>query len=151
MQKNAINSGTYKILTGILANTYILFTKVRNYHVNFIWWDFVEKHTLLWDWKDSLYWEIDTIAEQIRKCWGISPMSMDDFKTMWIIKEATAKLVTSPEVMNDLYNDLCVLDAWITKSLPLLNDDLITQNMLIEIRTSHDKIKWFIRSIQWQV
>lgn len=146
MQKKAVNSGTHKMLTGILANTYVLFTKVRNYHVNYIGTDFIEKHTYLWEVKDMLYNEIDWIAEQIRKCWWISPLSMDEFKTMAVIKESPWKLVSSVEVFNDLCNDFCILDMWIDKAISLLNEDLITQDFLVGIRQCHDKIKWFIRS-----
>lgn len=62
-----MNSGTQKMLSGILANTYVLFTKVWEYHVNYIGPDFVFMHPKLGDWRDELYDDVDSLAEQIRK------------------------------------------------------------------------------------
>lgn len=151
MQKNTINPWIHKMLSWILANTYVLFTKVRNYHVNYIWPDFLEVHEELWNIKDKLYTEIDRISEQIRMCWWISPFSLDEFKSMSVIKESPWKLVSLTEVMNDLHNDFCTLDMWICKAIELLSTDYATQNTLIDIKWCHDKLKWFIRSTLWQV
>lgn len=146
MMKNAMNSGTQKMLSGILANTYVLFTKVWEYHVNYIGPDFVFMHPKLGDWRDELYDDVDSLAEQIRKtCW-ISPFSLEEFKAAAVIKESPGKLVSMTEALNDIYNSYCTLDTGIDKAISLLGDDLITQNLLIDIRGDHDKIKWFIRS-----
>lgn len=67
MQKISPNPGTQKMLCGILANTYVLATKIWNFHVNYVGSDFLNIHPELGSIKDGLYSEVDSLAEQIRK------------------------------------------------------------------------------------
>lgn len=151
MKQNVSCDWTNKMLSWILANTYVLYTKLWNCHVNFIWPDFPERHVLLWDWKDQLWEQIDSLAEQIRKCAWVSPFSLDEFKSMSVIKEFPWKLIADQEVLNILYNDFCTLDSGINKAIGILSTtDLVTQNLLIDIRAKHDKICWFLRSCLWK-
>lgn len=140
------NLGTIKMLSSILANTFVLSTKIWNFHVNYIGSDFLVIHPELCEFKDSLYEDVDKLAEQIRKLCAISPFSLDEFKKLSVIKESPTKLMTNQEVFTSICDDLCLLDSGIDKAMSLLNDDLVTQNLLIELRTSHDKMKWQARA-----
>lgn len=140
------NESTIKMLHAILANTYVLYTKLWMFHVNYVWPDFDTKHPLLWDYKDQLWEQIDSIAEQVRKlCWT-SQFSMNEFLTWSILKDVPWMQVTIRNLA-EILSDFEILDTWITKAIDAICEDLITQNLLIEIRGSHDKIKWFLRSI----
>jgi len=146
------NDVTIKMLQAILSNTYVLFTKVRAFHVNYVWTDFVEKHTLLWEYKDMLYSEIDSLAEQIRKlCWT-TQFSMWEFMSWSILKDIPWMQITIRN-LSEILSDFEMLDSWISKAIDALGApetcDYVTQSVLIDIRWCHDKIKWFLKSILW--
>src|SRR5690606_19574013 len=58
--------GSVKILTKVLANANVLYTKTRNYHWNVVSADFKELHTLFQEQYEQMAEDIDEIAERIR-------------------------------------------------------------------------------------
>src|SRR5689334_14714236 len=58
--------GSVNLLTKVLANANVLYTKTRNYHWNVVSTDFKELHTLFQDHYEQLAESIDEVAERIR-------------------------------------------------------------------------------------
>lgn len=141
-----------KILTDLVANFYTLYTKLWNFHINYVWQDFKEKHELLWEYKDEIWSQIDMLAEELRKRWLTSQFSMQEFLSLTKIWESQWGWIVWIECFEEILSDFEKIASALDKSSTMAWEHwkLDTQQLLLDIKISHNKIRWFIRSILWQ-
>lgn len=83
------NSQTVENLSGLLANSYLLYVKTHNYHWNVTGPMFSTLHNLFESQYTELAAAIDEIAERIRALGAYAPGSLSAFSELASVKEET--------------------------------------------------------------
>ncbi len=147
MEKKDSETGK-KILSQVLASESVLFFKTRNFHWNFVWPTFNDRHKMLNDIYDMLFEEIDSTAESIRKIWEYSPGSMKEFLATSSIQEQEWWVAVWEDVLSILAEDFQKLCDWIWKAAVLAED--IQCYILVDLFTvklaKYKKTLWFLKS-----
>lgn len=145
--KDSSSGSTCNILQQLLRNYFEVSMKVRQYHWNIVWNNFIEDHRFLDEIKDNLDWHIDMVAEMIRQ----KDMSPDISKSIEMSKIQLQpwSIVNSASVFNDLLNDYITL-CWATnKAITTIEDTCDCQDIpanLEMILADLNKYRWFISS-----
>jgi len=87
-------------LGGVLADTYVLFTKTQNYHWNVVGPYFHSLHLLFESQYQELFTAIDEIAERIRQIGHPAPGTQAEFLKLTVLSEAEAG--SAPGMVADL-------------------------------------------------
>lgn len=134
-------------LMRVLADSFILSLKTRNYHWNVTGPAFAQLHALF----ETIYGTLDetgdTIAERIRALGHRSPGSYVEFISMSVIKEE----MDSPDhtdMIHSLVLDVEHLMRRIdeVKDVAMMGKDDATADMMIEQLRSLGKFAWMLRS-----
>ncbi|HSN61345.1 MAG TPA: DNA starvation/stationary phase protection protein, partial [Ferruginibacter sp.] len=80
-------SALTEMLTGVLSDAMILYTKTRKFHWNVSGNSFMELHKLFEDHYTKLETAIDEIAERINKLGSKTPGTMKEFLDKGTLKE----------------------------------------------------------------
>ena len=141
--KTLINS-----LRILLASEYVLYTKIWGFHWNLIGADFAERHALYGDWKDLIGEDIDVIAERIRQLDTVSPAGLEEFFQLSVINDESSNLRDEAETATILLTDMeKICDAFYQSIEIAEGCDKVTSNILQDLASHIDKIKWFLKSI----
>lgn len=137
-----------KILNEILANEYVLYTKVRNYHWNVTGAHFNDYHKFFEGQYDLLNEKIDEIAERIRMLGEYPIANLSDFLSLSSIKEEK-KILKSEEMVKNLLEDNEFLIRHIRENLEKIgeNGDKGNEDFLIALMQEHEKMAWMLRSM----
>lgn len=143
ISKNLLNS--LKIL---LASEYVLYTKIWWFHWNLIGTDFAERHALYGIWKDLIGDDIDIIAERLRQLDTVSPAGLEEFFQLSVINDETSNLRNEAETATILLADMEKMCDAFYQSIEIAEwCDKVTSNILQDLASHIDKIKWFLKSI----
>ncbi len=139
-------SDSVKSLTSVLSDTYVLYTKVQNYHWNvkgssfFVWHAFFE----------TLYQElaktIDVLAERIRQLGAPVPGTMATFLAHTQLKEVENQ--PSATMMRDVQHDYRYLCGALKKAIQTAEEhhDPVTVDLLTGYLSSCEKALWMMDS-----
>lgn len=137
------------LLTKLLADEYVLYTKTRNYHWNVVGSHFNDYHKLFESQYDSIDEDIDEIAERIRSLGGKTPATLSEFVKNSGLKEHPGEFPSSDKMVSDLVADhervIQTLREDITASEN--NNDAGTADFLTGLMESHEKTAWMLRSV----
>jgi starvation-inducible DNA-binding protein len=137
------------LLSKLLADEYVLYTKTRNYHWNVVGPHFSDYHKLFESQYDGLAEDVDEIAERIRILGGKTGATLAEFVKNSRLKEhpgeypAANKMVTN--LVADHENLVQTLRADITSCED--NNDAGTADYLTGLMEKHEKTAWMLRSI----
>src|SRR3989338_4819327 len=81
-----------EILSGVLADTYLLYLKTQNFHWNVTGSHFSMLHELFEKQYEELAEAVDTLAERIRALNFVTPASFAQFLALATLKEQSAVL-----------------------------------------------------------
>lgn len=137
-----------KILNGILANEYVLYTKTRNFHWNVTGTHFNDYHKFFEEQYSELDESIDNIAERVRMLGSNPVATLAGFLKLSSIKE-TEKVLKSEDMVKQLLKDHETLIRNIRNSVEKLNDmgDDGNEDFLIALMQQHEKMAWMLRSM----
>ena len=138
-------------LKQLLASEYVFYQKLWNFHWNYIWREFTERHKFFNDWREVSEDIIDDLAEQIRQLNDVAIWSLWEFLELSKITENPSVLVSENSICI-LYDDNCYLCDWFREAICLCieNKDEVTANLLQEHARNHDKLWWFLSAMkQW--
>ena len=79
--------GVIKILSTLLADEYVLYTKARNYHWNVVGMQFNELHKFFQSLYEELNEYVDDVAERIRTLGGNAVATLKEFLELTRLKE----------------------------------------------------------------
>lgn len=131
----------------VLADTYILGLKTRNYHWNVVGANFKSLHELF----ESIYKDLDTagdeIAERVRALGFHCPASYIEFMAISAIKEEQGTLESMDMVRRLVLDiELLIRRTDEVKSVALSVDDDATADLMIERLRDLGKFAWMLRS-----
>ncbi|MBA3663064.1 MAG: DNA starvation/stationary phase protection protein [Bacteroidetes bacterium] len=136
------------LLSVILANEVVLYTKTRKFHWNVGGESFMELHKLFEGQYKELEESIDEVAERISKLGSKAIGTMQEFGKLSAIKEHPGKYPTSKEMIHELLTDHETIIMWLRGSVADCSNkhnDVGTSDFLTGLMMEHETIAWTLR------
>ena len=136
------------ILTAVLSDAVVLYTKTRKFHWNVSGNSFMELHKLFEEHYKKLEEAIDEVAERINKLGAKTPGTMQEFIEHSSLKEAPGKYPAQQEMIKELLKDH---EAIITQLRKYIDDcdekysDKGTADFLTGLMLEHETLAWTLR------
>jgi starvation-inducible DNA-binding protein len=137
------------LLSTLLADEYILYTKTRNAHWNVTGADFYDKHKFFESQYETLDGFIDNIAERIRTLGQASPATLASFLKLTTLKEQNFSKTNSTTYLQQLLADHETICQNLRKQIEPINNkynDVGTADFLTGLLEEHEKMAWFLRA-----
>ncbi|HEY5238227.1 MAG TPA: DNA starvation/stationary phase protection protein [Rhizomicrobium sp.] len=133
-------------LNGLLADTFALYMKTKNFHWHVSGPHFRSYHLLLDEQASEIYDTTDPIAERVRKLGGTTLRSIGDITRHQSIKDNDADFVPPLEMLRDLMNDNKATIAAMRKAHDLCDkhEDVATASLLENFIDAAEKRNWFL-------
>lgn len=141
-------SALTEMLTGVLSDAMILYTKTRKFHWNVSGNSFMELHKLFEDHYTKLETAIDEIAERINKLGSKTPGTMKEFLDKGTLKEAPGKYPEQLDMIKELLKDHETVIVQLRKNIDDSEDkfgDKGTADFLTGLIQEHETIAWTLR------
>lgn len=136
-----------QILSQVLSNTYVLYTKTQNFHWNLKDPRFYSLHLLFEKQYEELADNVDLVAERMRMIDFPSPGSMREFIELSSLEESQGTL-SGDEMIRELYEDhiFCanVLRALVAEIAEM--GDQGTSDLFVNLLRGHEKNAWMLKS-----
>lgn len=136
------------ILNTLLADEYVLYTKVRNYHWNVEGPSFMELHKFYEGMYTELAETIDEVAERIRKIGHYAEGRLKDFVALAHLEEE--QYTKDPkEQQKNLLDDHETIARFVREHIGEAEDkykDVGTSDFLTAVLKDHEKWAWFLRA-----
>jgi starvation-inducible DNA-binding protein len=142
-----LNKST-KLLTQVLADQMVLYTKTRKFHWNVSGESFMELHKLFESQYKALEETIDEIAERINKLGEPAIGTLSEFAKISILKEHPGKYPNSKAMIEELLKDHEAIAIELRKSINLCADklnDAGSADLMTKVLQEHETIAWTLR------
>lgn len=137
-----------EMLTGVLSDAMILYTKTRKFHWNVSGNSFMELHKLFEDQYTQLETAIDEIAERINKLGSKTPGTMKEFLDKGTLKESPGKYPEQLDMIKELLKDHESVIVQLRKNIDDSEEkfgDKGTADFLTGLIQEHETIAWTLR------
>lgn len=137
------------ILSKVLADEYVLYTKTRNAHWNVEGPDFYSKHIFFEKQFNELDEFIDNVAERIRSIGHYAPATLKSFLELTHLTEMSRAPNDSVGFLKELLEDHESIIIFLRENINKVGNelgDLGTSDFLTGLMEDHEKMAWFIRS-----
>lgn len=139
-------------MSKLLADEYVLYAKLRNYHWNVVGFIFNDLHKFFETNYIMVEEIVDQIAERIRALGVQTPATLAELLKLTRLKEPSEKIKHPKQMLQDLFNDYTVLSQIIRKNIETHEKtDSITANFLAELGFKHEKTIWMLRSLLQEI
>lgn len=145
LERNVVRS-VAEALNGILADSYALYLKSKNFHWHVSGPHFRDYHLLLDEQAAQILDMTDTIAERVRKTGGTTLRSIGHIARMQRIEDNDADHVSAKDMLAELHRDNLTLVGELreTKELADAADDNATSALLDEWTDQAEGRAWFL-------
>jgi starvation-inducible DNA-binding protein len=136
------------LLSSVLADAVVLYTKTRKFHWNVNGESFMEIHKLFEDHYKQLEEAIDEVAERISKLGSSVIGTMKEFLGAASLKESVGKYPARMEMIKELLNDHETVIKAIRKGIDDCDkkySDAGTADFLTGLMEQHETIAWTLR------
>ncbi|MCP9765516.1 Dps family protein [Lacihabitans soyangensis] len=136
-----------KLLSVLLSDEVVLYTKTRNFHWNVFGESFMELHKLFQAQYTELEETIDTVAERIGKLGGKAIGTMKEFLENTRLKENPGVYPAQKVMLVELVNDHQSIIVNLRKDIETTdkNGDAGTTDFLTGILEYHETTAWILR------
>jgi starvation-inducible DNA-binding protein len=136
-------------LNGILADTFALYVKTKNFHWHVSGPHFRDYHLLLDEQGEQLFASTDVIAERVRKIGGNTLRSIGDIARKTRIEDNDAAYVTPDDMIAELRDDnqRVVTAMRETHDVCDEHNDVATASLLENFVDEAEKRIWFLYEI----
>lgn len=136
------------VLSDVLADQYVLYTKTRNYHWNVTGEDFAQYHELFEKQYSAIDEDIDDVAERIRALGAKTPATLSEFIKSATLKEHPGKFPYSKAMIANLLADHETVIRNLRKGIEICDDvdDDGTEDFLTQLLEKHEKTAWMLRA-----
>jgi len=141
--------GVVEILSTLLADEYVLYTKTRNYHWNVVGMQFNDLHKFFEAQYEALDDVIDEVAERARSLGGRALGTLAEFTERTRLKEEPKKAPEAKQMLANLLADHETLVRELRADLQTAMDkfgDAGTSDFLTGLMEKHEKMAWMLRS-----
>lgn len=135
-----------KALNALLADTFVLYLKTKNFHWHVSGPHFRSYHLLLDEQADEIYATTDPIAERVRKLGGSTIRSIGDISKRQTLKDNDAEFVPPLEMLRELMHDNKETITNMRKLHELCDkhDDVATASLLEDYIDAAERRNWFL-------
>lgn len=136
------------LLSAVLSDAVLLYTKTRKFHWNVSGNSFMELHKLFEKQYQTLEEAIDEIAERINKLGAKTPGTMQEFLQMTTLKESPGKYPSQKEMLKELLKDHEAVIVQLRKYIDDCDEkygDIGTSDLLTDLIKEHETIAWTLR------
>jgi starvation-inducible DNA-binding protein len=136
------------MLSAVLADAMVLYTKTRKFHWNVNGQSFMELHKLFEDQYNKLEEAIDEIAERINKLGAPTIGTMAECLQLTSLKEAPGKYPAQGNMLKELLSDHETVIKALRKNIDDCDDkfeDKGTADFLTGLLLEHETIAWTLR------
>mgnify|MGYP006313533777 CR=1 FL=1 len=136
------------MLSVVLADSFMLYTKTRKFHWNVNGQSFMELHKLFESQYNKLEEAIDEIAERINKFGAPTIGTLKEFLQVTILKEAPGKYPDQTSMIKELLTDHETVIKILRKNIDDCDDkfkDKGTADFLTRLMQEHETIAWTLR------
>jgi starvation-inducible DNA-binding protein len=141
--------GVLEILSPLLADEYVLYTKTRNYHWNVVGPQFNDLHKFFESQYEALEDFIDDVAERARTVGGPAVATLAEFQKLARLKEHPGRYPPAREMVKNLLADHEAVIQTLRRDLDAALDqhgDAGTSDFLTGLMERHEKMAWMLRS-----
>ena len=133
-------------LNALLADTFVLYLKTKNFHWHMSGPHFRDYHLLLDDHGDQLFAMTDDIAERARKIGGTTIRSIGHISRLQRIADNDADFVTPADMLSELHEDEKALTLSMKAMHTLCDDagDVATASLLESWIDQSQRRSWFL-------
>ena len=137
------------LLSRLLADEYVLYTKTRNYHWNVVGPHFNDLHKFFESQYDAIDADIDEIAERIRSLGAKTAATLVEFVKNSRIKESPGDYPSADKMVSNLVADHEALIQTLRSDITTCeeNNDAGTADFLTGLMEKHEKTAWMLRSV----
>jgi starvation-inducible DNA-binding protein len=144
-----MRKGVVELLSTLLADEYVLYTKTRNYHWNVVGMQFNDLHKFFESQYEALDEIIDEVAERARSLGGRALGTLQEFKERTRLKEEPKKSPEAKQMLANLLADHETLVRELRADLQTAMDkhgDAGTSDFLTGLMERHEKMAWMLRA-----
>ncbi len=143
-----MSSKTAKVLTEVLANSYMLLIKKQNYHWNVKGSNFFSLHEMFGNQYEEQFTAIDGIAERIRALGEHATGSVSEYSEISKIKDDRNVGSSSTQMLQNLILDEKAIIGVISNAAKVTQGegDELSTGMLVERLQVHEKNLWMLES-----
>ncbi|WP_010249937.1 Dps family protein [Myroides injenensis] len=138
-----------EVLSHLLADEFVLYTKVRNAHYNVEGIDFHSKHVYFETLYNELIIDVDAIAERIKTLGHYAPSSLTDYLRLTHLTEKRSTTDNdSKSWVKELLIDYEMIITYIRENIDSIEEynDKSTADFLIGLLEQHEKTAWMLRA-----
>jgi len=134
-------------LTKLLADTYALYLKTHGYHWNVRGANFSTLHALFMEQYTEMWQALDELAERIRALGEFAPQGYAAFANLTAIRDGDPEK-SSEKMVEELMRDHETLIATARAVLKESEEDgdPVTEGLITDRLTAHEKHAWMLRS-----
>jgi len=133
-------------LNGILADSYALYFKTKNFHWHVSGPHFRDYHLMLDDQATQILGTTDAIAERVRKTGNTTLRSIGDIARHQRIKDNDAEFVSAADMLTELREDNLALVASLREAKDIVDEakDNATSGILDDWTDQAEERAWFL-------
>jgi starvation-inducible DNA-binding protein len=135
-----------KVLNGVLADSFALYLKTKNFHWHVSGPHFRDYHLLLDEQAADIFASTDPLAERVRKIGGTTLRSIGDIAKHQSLSDNDAEFVGPAEMLRELMADNKAVAAAMRKAHKVADDheDVATASLLENFIDATEKRTWFL-------
>lgn len=141
--------GVVALLSRLLADEHVLYTRLRNYHWNVVGMAFGPLHELFQAQYEALEGDIDEIAERIRSLGAPAPGTMTEFLQLTTLSERPGEYPDDRTMVANLVADHEAIIRHLRRDVRATDeqyDDMGTSDFLTGLMEKHEKMAWMLRA-----
>ncbi|HMQ35039.1 MAG TPA: DNA starvation/stationary phase protection protein [Chloroflexaceae bacterium] len=141
--------GITAILSRLLADEHVLYTRLRNYHWNVVGMSFGPLHELFQEQYESIAGDIDEIAERIRMLGATVSGTMTEWLQQATLSERPGDLPDDRGMIAQLVADHEAIIRNLRRDVRATDeqyDDVGTSDYLTGLMEKHEKQAWLLRA-----
>jgi starvation-inducible DNA-binding protein len=138
-----------KMLNGRLADTFVLYTKTRNYHWNVTGMQFQPLHSFFETQYEQLDEAMDEIAERVRQLGGFAAGSLEEFSSLSVLRESPGSVPSARDMIANLLADHETIIRQLREDVDATAEDfkdMGTSDFLTGLMEAHEKMAWMLRA-----
>ena len=138
--------GVADALNGILADSFALYFKTKNFHWHVSGPHFRDSHLMLDDQATQILATTDVIAERVRKTGNTTLRSIGDIARRQTIRDNDAEFVAAGDMLNELRDDNLALVAKLRQAKDIVDaaKDNATSGILDDWTDQAEERAWFL-------
>lgn len=140
--------GVIRLLNGVLADEFTLYTQARNCHWNVVGTDFSELHKFFEAQYEELDEIMDDVAERVRSVGGDAVATLKEYVSLTTLKEP-AGYPAAPKMLEGLLENHEKMIRALRVGLDTAANkyhDMGTSDFLTGLMEQHEKMSWMVRS-----